>query len=262
MMMGESKGRLALPVLGIDAARKVRAAIGYEHPTELEIEVLAHMRGALVRPSPTTGARANLLRIGSRGIVSVADELALEHRRWAIAHELGHFEIHAAVSYLGLCTGEDLRLTYGADGREPEANAFAAELLMPESLYAKRCDVAKVSWGPIKKLAGDFQVSPTAAALRFLSFTDDRVALVACRDGKVLWTQGTRNFGKRPVRDSGLDQSTLAYDFFKKGTVSEIAESVDADAWIPEARDDELIEHVLPMPRYKMVMSLLWFPAT
>lgn len=260
-MMGESKGRLPLPVLGIDAARKVRAAIGYEHPTELEIEVLAHMRGALVRPTPTSGARANLLRIGSRGIVSVADGLAREHRRWAIAHELGHFEIHAGLSYLGLCMGEDLRFSYNTSGREPEANAFAAELLMPESLYAKRCDVAKVSWAPIRKLADDFQVSPTAAALRFLAFTNDRVAVVACKDGKVAWAQATRDFGKRPAKNSALDEWTLAYDFFKKGAASEVPETVNADAWIPESHDTEVVEHVLTMPRYNMVLSLLWFPA-
>jgi len=193
-------------------------------------------------------------------VVSVAQELPLDQRRWAIAHELGHFEIHAGVSYLGLCTGEDMRFDYDRSGRELEANAFAAELLMPEAPYARRCDVAKVSWGPIQKLAVDFQVSATAAALRFLSFTDDRVAVVACRDGKVVWTQGTRNFGKRPVPGTSVDQWTLAYYFFKKGAVSQIPETVDADAWVPEARDEEVVEHVLPMPKYGMAMSLLWFP--
>lgn len=261
MMMGDARGRLALPSLGIQAAQRVQSAIGYEHPTELRIEVLAHMRGALVRSSPTTGARANLLRLGQRGVVSVAGDLPVDQRRWAIAHELGHFEIHSGVSYLGLCTGEDIRLDYDRSGRELEANAFAAELLMPAALYARGCDVARVSWTAIHKLAEAFQVSATAAALRFLSFTDDRVALVACKDGKVLWTQGTRNFGKRPKAGSAVDQWTLAHDFFKKGAAPDGPESVNADAWIPDTRDVEVVEHVLPMPRYRMAMSLLWFRA-
>jgi hypothetical protein len=29
-------------------------------------------------------------------------------RRFAIAHELGHFELHKSESYLGLCTGDQL----------------------------------------------------------------------------------------------------------------------------------------------------------
>src|SRR5689334_5136357 len=94
--------------LGIQGARRVRQALGYHHPTELPIEVLAHMRGVLVRPAPTTGARANVIRIGDRGVVGVADGLPDDQRRWAIGHELGHFELHPDVSYVGLCTGDDL----------------------------------------------------------------------------------------------------------------------------------------------------------
>lgn len=204
---------------GIQLARVVRQEIEYEHPTELPIEVLAHMRGALVRSTPTTGARANVIRIGNRAIVGVAGGLPEEQRRWAIAHELGHFELHPGVSYIGLCTGEDMLLDYLTSGREQEANAFAAELLMPEDLYCRRCDVSRVSWEPIKALAAEFKVSVTAAALRFLAFTYDRVAVVACKDGMVLWSRATRDFGPRLSRGSKLDSWSLAYDFFCKRLV-------------------------------------------
>ena len=248
--------------IGIRGARLVRDAVGYHHPTELPIHVLAHMRGALVRPTPTTGTRANVIRIGDRAVIGVADGLPEDQRRWAIAHELGHFELHPGVSYVGLCTGEDLVLDYLGDGREQEANAFAAELLMPEDLYAKRCDVPKVSWGPIKTLAQEFQVSATAAALRFLAFTYDRAAVLCCKDGVVKWSRSTRDFGRRLARGDKLDSWSLTYDFFAKGSCSEKPESVNASAWVPGAHDDsELVEHVLPMPRLKMALTLLWFPA-
>lgn len=119
-------------------------------------------------------------------MVSVAEKLPSDQRRWAVAHELGHFEVHSEVSYLGVCI-EDLRHSYDSSGHEQEANAFAAELLMPEDLFAPRCDVRRVSWQPLMKLAEEFQVSATATALRFLAFTWDRVALVASKDGKVAW---------------------------------------------------------------------------
>jgi Zn-dependent peptidase ImmA (M78 family) len=248
--------------LGIQRARVVRKNVGYESPTELPIEVLAHIRGALVRPSPTTGARANVIRIQDRGVVSVAGGLPHEQRRWAIAHELGHFELHPGETYVGLCTGEDMLLDYLGSGHEQEANAFAAELLMPEDLYAGRCDVARVFWGPIKALAEDFQVSATAAALRFLTYTYDRVAIVSCRAGKVEWSRSTRDFGKRLARGTKLDPWSLAHDFFAKGACSPVPETVSASAWVPGARDDaEVVEHVLPMPRLNTTLSLLWFPA-
>src|SRR5262245_1145303 len=158
--------RLPMPEVAVQRARVVRAEVGYVHPAEIAMEVLAHLRGALVRHSPTRGARANLLRLGGRGVISVAKDLPADARRWGIAHEHGHFEATVDVIYLGLCIGEDLRFDYDRSGREHEANAFAAELLMPENLFAARCDVPKVSWTPIVALSEEFQVSVTAVAVR------------------------------------------------------------------------------------------------
>jgi hypothetical protein len=219
------------------------------------------MRKALVRPAPTSGARANVIRIGDRAVVSVAEGLADDQRRWAIAHELGHVELHPGVSYVGLCTGEDMLLDYLGSGREQEANAFAAELLMPEALFSPRCDVARVNWNPIKALADEFKVSMTACALRFLTFTYDRVAIVCSKNGTVQWSTATKDFGPRLNKGAKLDTWSLAYDYFAKGTCSTNPESVTASAWIPRASDDdEVVEHCFPMPRLGVVMSLLWLP--
>jgi Zn-dependent peptidase ImmA (M78 family) len=249
--------------LGFQRARLVRDAIGYQHPTELPIEVLAHMRGALVRPRPATGTRANVIRIGERAIVGIAGDLGAEQRRWAVAHELGHFELHPGVNYVGLCTGEDMLFDYRASGREQEANAFAAELLMPAELYEPRCDIAKVSWTPIKKLAEEFQVSLTAAALRLLMFTCERMAVICCKQGEVAWSQATRDFGPRLKKGTKLDSYSLAFDFFKNGSCGAVPETVAASAWVPGARDElEVMEHVFPMPRLGMAMCLVWFPVS
>lgn len=253
--------RQAVLGVGVRHARIVRNEVGYNHPTELKIEVLAHMRGILVRSTSASGARACLLRVAERAIIGIASGLSEEARRWAIAHELGHFEAHAKVSYLGLCTGEDLRTDYGSDGREPEANAFAAELLMPEDLVKGRCDVPEVRWEPIEQIASDFQVSLMAAGRRFVSFTDDRVAVVCCKNGKVIWSDANRPFGKRPERGSKLDQWSLAYDFFEKDDTRRRRETISASAWIPDVGDTlELVEHVIPMTRLGMTFSLLWYP--
>jgi Zn-dependent peptidase ImmA (M78 family) len=257
--MNSPRRREPIRGIGVKAAQVVRRAIGYGHPTEIEIEVLAYMRGALVRRGPAHGARANLLRVGDRGIIAVAGGLSNEERRWAIAHELGHFEAHAEQSFLGLCSSSDMMAAYEASGREPEANAFAAELLMPEELFARRCDVAKVSWEPIHALAAEFGVSATAAALRFITFTPDRVALVCAKDGAVQWSCATADFGERPRRGSHVDPWTEAHAFFKNGSASPAAEPVSASSWVDDGDDDEdMVEHVLGMPRIGVALSLLW----
>ena len=257
----KTSSRPPIRALGVAAARAVRKEIGYVSPTELDIETLAFMRGALVRSSPATGARANLVRIGPKGIIGVASGLTAVERRWAIAHELGHFEAHANVTFLDLCSGDDLFAAYEASGREPEANAFAAELLMPEDLYAPRCDPAHLTWDAIRPLAGAFQVSLTAAALRLLAFTNERAAVVCAKNSVVVWTSATKDFGPRPARGARVEPWTEARAFFDKGDASSRPELVSASAWIEDAHDDaELTEHVLTMPALGVCVSLLRWP--
>ena len=260
--MSEESASSRRPVrtLGIEAARRVRRALGYEHPAEVDIEVLAFMRGAVVRKSAVKGARANLVRFEERGIIGVADGLSPEERRWAVAHELGHFEAHSGVSFLGLCSTDDMLPSYRASGLEPEANAFAAELLMPEDLFAPGCDVAKVSWDAIRALAKAFCVSETAAALRFVSFSPERVALVSMKDRVVQWSSASKDFGKRPRKGARVKEWTEARAWFDGKPVGTAPETVSASAWIDDAEDDEeLVEHLLPLPKHEVALSLLWW---
>lgn len=248
--------------LGIEAAQRVWRELQLSSPTDAPIEVLAHMRGVFVRPDPVEGAQANLVRLGSRAIIGVAKGLNRGQRRFAIAHELGHFEAHREVNYLGLCSNNDLLADYRSSGREPEANAFAAEFLMPQHLYMDRCDVAAVRWEPIEALADEFQVSLTAAAVRFLQYTPDRVALVYSAGGQVQWCQRTADFGFWIPKGKQVGSSSLAYDFFATGQLPNRPESVDAEAWVETTKDLEIVEHSRGMPGYGGVLTLLWFPAT
>ncbi len=251
-----------MPGVAVARAREVLSELGLKHPTEIEIEAIAHARGALVRAAPTRGARANLLRMGDRAIISV-DDLPTDQRRWAIAHELGHFEVHPDVSYLGFCTGEDLRADYHRSGREPEANAFAAELLMPEALFQRAVDkVEKPAWREVQAIAAGFQVSLTATAHRFIELSWERVALFISQEGKVVSNRGRRDFGTRLKKSEPLHSDSLAHDYFAKKKVWPGAQHVSAQAWSPTARDsDEVMEEVFVMEAYGSVLSLVWWPA-
>lgn len=261
-MNSDRRQRDPLPGVAVARARAVLSELGLTHPTEIEIEAIAHARGALVRPAPTRGARANLLRMGNRAIISV-DDLPTEQRRWAIAHELGHFEVHPDVSYLGFCTGEDLRADYHRSGREPEANAFAAELLMPEALFQKAVDkVPRPAWKEVQAIAAGFQVSLTAAAYRFIEMSWERVALFTSKDGKVVGNRGRRDFGTRRKNGELLDSGSLAHDYFAGNKVLPIAQHVCARSWSPSARDSaEVMEELFVMEAYGTVLSLVWWPS-
>jgi Zn-dependent peptidase ImmA (M78 family) len=243
------------------SARRVLAELDVPDPRLGTVEALASLRGLEVREAPIQGARANLVRLGKRGMVTVSSELSHEERRFAIAHELGHFELHKDESYLGLCTGEQLVTDYEGGGAEAEANAFAAEFLMPAKLFQPRTQAREVTWDVPRRLSDEFQVTLSAAALRFAELSDERTAVVYSVDARVKWTRRSRTFGKIIERGAKLDGYSLAIDAFAGKALPTRQESVEASAWKPDARDDEILkEHSFFIPSLRAVMTLLWLP--
>ena len=242
-------------------AKRVYKELGLAHPTEAPLETLAYVRGALVEYASMTGSRAQLARVGKRSVITVSAALPPEQARFAIAHELGHFEVHTSASYLGICTGKDFVASYKNSGREGEANSFAAELLMPEHLVSSKCDVAKVTWKVVKPIAEEFEVSLTAAAMRFIDLCPEAVALVCSHNGHIEWSSRGKDFWGWIDAGQKLDKWSLAWDYFEKGTLSLHPETVTANAWIANANDElELVEHSISLPSWGRVLSLLWLP--
>jgi len=249
---------------GASAAKALRGALSLGHPTEVPIEDVAFARGALVRDVPLTGVQGRLTRIGSKAIIAVSSGITYRpRRRFVIAHELGHLELHEQQNQIELCEEGDVNEVYEV-GTEQEANSFATELLMPEDLWARKVDVRKPSLDVTAKLAADFEVSFTAATLRFARLTPERCCAVFSQDGTIRWSVAGPEFGHWLSWGSKLDAYTLAYDYFEKGRVSDTAETVSASAWLASdrlGRDDDLIEHSRPIPSLKAVLSLLWIPS-
>lgn len=76
---------------------------------------------------------------GANGAVVVVN--AAHHpfrRRFTIAHECGHHVLHGLEMHIDSAKFRDERSATGEDRDEVEANAFAAELLMPEEAVRAR----------------------------------------------------------------------------------------------------------------------------
>lgn len=92
-----------------------------------------------------------------------------ERRRFTIAHEIGHWVLHArrgaAKTYAQACAPGDVRDDGGPRKREREANAFANELIMPEALISP---LATELGFNLALLAERFEVSVRALELRLI----------------------------------------------------------------------------------------------
>ena len=98
------------------------------------------------------------------------------------------------------CTRQDMfnwNSEYGQ--REAEANEFASYLLMPRNLFENFIKDKPISLNLLQEVADYFNVSLTAAILKWLQFTDKRAMLVVGIDGFVKWCWSSKKLYKSGV---------------------------------------------------------------
>lgn len=117
---------------------------------------------------------------GQRPIIGVNSRHHPNRRRFTLAHELGHFVLHsdALAGQVHVDRGfrvlmRDQKSASGTDGREIEANQFAAELLMPKAFILAEISRRKIAFldenAPLGAIAKKFQVSEQALQFRMLN---------------------------------------------------------------------------------------------
>lgn len=119
--------------------------------------------------------------------------------RFTMAHELGHYFIPA--HRMGLMSG-DLKphgsvsyLTNQIAWQiEREADAFASTLLMPSQSVKEFVAGKKFSFKVIEDMAAKYQVSKSAAALRFSDIGNNPIMVVFAVDGKIRWVSHSEDF--------------------------------------------------------------------
>lgn len=238
----------------------------------LLLEEIAWTRGILVKEGPLEGSEARLVIAKGRGVITISSSIQdLRRKRFSIAHELGHFELHRTRRGLSLCLSEDIRegvsRTTGQD-LEQEANEFASALLLPYRFFAPLCKNQEPSLDYVAHLANDFSTSLTATALRYLNFCEEPVAIVYSHDNRIQWFQGSKDF--ETIREdleffidvkSHLDYSSLAAKMFQGRTLSSKKSRVLASAWFTPGRyyqNATILEHSFLMPTYNATLTLLW----
>lgn len=235
------------------------------------LDLIAYARGATVVYEPLTGAEARLVVAGKRAIITISTRIAdPRRRRFSVGHDLGHLEIHRRHSSLFLCTGKDLN-TWGkreTDANlEQEANKFAAALLLPERFVAPLCS-GDPSLDLVSDIAGEYNVSLTATAVRYLRFCVETCAVVFSQEGYIQWFQTSDEF-ERVREDTGIfvdvhskvDPTTQAGKYFAGRSNTNAPRRVRASAWFKPGRyrdDASIVEQSWPMPDYQAVLTLLW----
>ena len=230
---------------------------------------IAWQRGALVLEERLAGAEARLLICRPRSIITVSTSIGdLNRRRFGATHEIGHLEMHRHQCSVFNCSKGDLDSggikNQTSPTLENEANEFASNLLMPDQFFSPLCTDADINLTVIRELSDKFEVSLTAATLRFIRISTEPLALVVSSGGQIRWFEANNDFLKLGLFvDVGkhIGRDTVAFGAFQGASIPVEPHQVSLSAWIrpghyhPKAT---LSEQSLSMPSYKSVLSLLW----
>jgi hypothetical protein len=245
------------------AARALLHRFGVCAPEHIKVDAFAKHLGATIRIDKLDGAQAQLVRAHGHVHIVISDRVTDEDaRRFSVAHELGHLVLnHPPPALSALCGQHDPRRgREDVRDYEAEASAFAGELLMPEVLLRKRCEVSPVSLAIPRAIAAEYRVSILAATIRFAELACERCAAVFSTSGKVKWCAPSRTFTREIERGSRLDPASLAFDYFATGDLDDRDQKVPADAWFRTSANVDIVEHSIASKQLGTVLSLLWVP--
>ena len=230
-------------------------------PGPVPVEDIAMDRNVLCIEGPLTGCLARLVRSGKRGIIRTKEGIREEgRRRFAVAHELGHWFLHENESQkIFSCTAEQMR-DYKGSPVEVEANLFASELLMPTFLFRELAQDVEPSLSIIKKIAGIFLTSLTATGMKFVDANRHECIFVLSTNGLVVWAKqkGNRS-GLRIEKGTPLHEDSLARHL-NSGTMESGRAVVTPETWITGNfynRKLEVTEESWRLDDYNSVLSLL-----
>lgn len=147
------------------------------HTPPVDVERVARHLDLHVREGEFDGEISGFLyQDGTRTVIGINRAHGAARRRFTLAHEIGHYVLHNRETTFVDRGGpsilkRDVRSSAGTDVREVEANAFAAELLMPAPFLARslaEADERADAEDLIRDLAQQYNVSVQAMTIRLI----------------------------------------------------------------------------------------------
>ncbi|MCD4745634.1 MAG: ImmA/IrrE family metallo-endopeptidase [Bacteroidales bacterium] len=251
---------------GALAAQKILEEFGIENPNDFSVEDLIHARDIILQEKRISNADGRIVFGKEKTIISINSEIKYTGRkRFTMAHELGHFELHHNKNtHL-----EDNSLTldyFKNGGQEYEANQFATELLMPKPAFINFTHGKVFSPELLRSISEHFQTSITSATFRYMEIGQHPIFLFHCRDKKVIYWKNSINYYRKVKEITKLEppSDSVAMEFFIDGTIyrkEESAQEILKSTWFETGEydsDDEYFEYTIVTKNYNTVLSVVW----
>lgn len=244
----------------IHRAKEIVDELHIENAAHIDIEAIAMKRGVIVTEGPLKGADGRLAVINNKGLITIRETIKEKaKKRFVIAHELGHYEMHKSEAFSKSCTESDFYNWTKGNAMEIEANYFASELLMPEDLFNEITEGHDISLSLIKQLSNKFNTSWTATSIRLVTLRPE-YALICSENSSIKWFVVNSDHFPYFVNTEGkVHSESLAYDYFQGDKMSAKLMRVEPIAWLNESSiKGTLKELVISLGNYNQALSFIY----
>ncbi|MCB0632744.1 MAG: ImmA/IrrE family metallo-endopeptidase [Saprospiraceae bacterium] len=258
---------------GKQAAIRLREEIGLEDPNDIPIEDVVIGRGGILQYKSMGKIDGRIVYGKKVCTIFINSDIQYEgRRRFAIAHELGHLEMHRGSlihddgASLEWFNNAETQLKKGI--QEYEANQFATEYLMPSSIF--HAEATGKIFGPdlIKQLAERFLTSLTSVVFKYFETDLHPIAIFHIFNGKVRYwkkSDDLRVWIKDITRLSPPEDSVameyINADYEPIYRANDLRQEISKSTYfnLKDYEDDtEFYEYCIVTKAYKNILSVVW----
>jgi len=198
--------------IAVAKARELLNELRILEPDEIDIDRISFFKDAEIRYETLQGMDGRIVREGKAAIITINKKISFEgQRRFVIAHELGHYFLHPKTRQVeSVSQDQTNNWSEQQDIEEYEANLFAAELLMPSSMFSIRIKGKLPSFELIESLQKTFRTTLTATAVQFVLNTKEECAIVSVEGRQRKWFILSPGFSFRMLEDTYIHGCSCA----------------------------------------------------
>jgi len=241
------------------SADKIIKELGVSEPADIDVEAIAQYCAATILYEKLTGCEARILGNADRAIITVNSDSRRGRQRFSAAHELGHWmRDRNTVGFS--CTNALFRSQWGGVNPERGANEFAADLLLPQTIFGRYAYSKPITLQATRELAHKFDTSLAATAIRLVQHGSFPAMVVYLCQGIRKWFVAGPDVPSVLSPRERPSKRTVAWDLMQLASNEPGPTTVQADGWLthPEAENYELLEDSVRF-RDGSILSLLWW---
>lgn len=199
-----------------------------------------------------------MIKNGSPRILLNSNE-GLARQRFTLCHEIAHVVLGLPTNHMDIPPWAYTK----RDANEAACDVFAAELLMPYSLFKPMMSPDQPSFEMLDDLASTFGTSFPATGSRFASLSDEPCAFIFCESGRIRYA--IRSTSLRAAcgwvdLKAPIPSGSVSHELRGTGGSGSNSGYVPRDVWLSDwPKEDELFECARHYPTFDQTVALLWF---